>query len=274
MSLFNWRKKIKLYRYISPTKVARLESKQNSLSAFGMSGLGFGLNFARQSQPPLTDRLNRVLKQLRKHKLINTIDVENSNFIEGTALFAEFFMKGVAIWISCTSHTVLLLGGSGTYLNFENFNKPELKHVLPGSNRTAYLNACTTLWRAFLEEGKPDVSKDPTWIDSLDSFHGALGDGREVKTTSYDEIPYPPELLTEHPLAHYYEMARSSYSFCQDWLIDDLEYAAIIHTDYTFPANVTWDERVQIHKGDRFVLGSPIYMAQNTPSGGYPKKIN
>jgi len=175
-------------------------------------------------------------------------------------------MKDVAIWVAVEGRDVILLGGSSRYLNFDNVEREQYNAVLPGSNRSGILNALTTLWRvARYEDGAP--VDDPSRIEITESYHGALGDGFQVITKVVDEIPYREDIVRSH-IAEYYFDALRSYIFGGDLLVDNIEFAALVFTDYNFPDDIPGPNKLIARKGDRFLIGSPIYVAQTAPSGG------
>lgn len=257
----------KYFRYLSATKVNRLICRDSPVSSGGISILGVGGSLSRTS-PSLRQRLDSVLEDLRHSGELGNLGSPSSNFIAGKGTFVEYLMKEVVIWIGQSDTTTVLLGGSSRFLNFDNFGKDSLSGVKPGSNRTAILNALTTLWRTAEASDVKAKITDPRAIEFWDTFYGSI-DGRQVTTQSHDDIPYPLEAIVPKSVAEYLREARAAYSLCPDYLIDELEYAAIVYTDYTFRED---DERARscetpIRSGDRIVIGSPLYVAQLAPSG-------
>ena len=254
----------KYYRYLSVTKVNRLIRGESPLSAGGFSLLGIGGNLTL-SGTSLRQRLDAVLKELHGNNLLGNLSTKNSIFIAGTGLFVEYLMSDVVIWIAKLERTILLLGGSSRNLNFDNFGKNEVSGIVPGSNRTAILNAVTTLWRTAKNASTGEPIADPCQIKFWDSW-GSI-DGRTVRSEAHDDIPYPVEAIVPKSIANYMGEARAIYDLCPDYFIDNLEYAAVVYKDYTFPEDVpaTTACKWSIQAGERLIIGSPLYVAQLTP---------
>lgn len=257
------------FRYLSATKVNRLLKGDFPVSAGGFSVFGTGASLTIKSSS-LRARLERVMSALRNDQSLGDLSKLGSNFIAGRDRFVEYLMREVVIWIARTNNTILLLGGSSRFLNFDNFNGHELPGVMPGSNRTAILNALTTLWRTARSQDSGSIITDPRTIEFSETFHGSIN-GSQVVTEAHDEIPYPVEAVVPRSISDYMREARSAYDLCPDYLVDNLEYAAVIYTDYVFPDDES-PERARacetpIREGDRIVIGSPLYIAQTGPSG-------
>ena len=178
----------KYFRYLSATKVNRLVKRDFPVSGGGFSVLGTGANL--NARPPtLRERLDQALSILRKEDALCDMDSPGSTFIAGCERFVEYLMRDVVIWIAKVETTILLLGGSSRFLNFDNFGGEELSGVVPGSNRSAILNALTTLWRTAKSQTSGKIISDPRQIEFHESLYGSIN-GTQVVTNAHDEIPY------------------------------------------------------------------------------------
>jgi hypothetical protein len=257
----------KFFRYLSASKVNRLARGDEFAAGGSPSILGIGGGIIR-SPKSLIERLESVLDDLQHKKLLGSLDSRGCNFIFGQGRFVEYAMKQVVIWIAHSGSTILLIGGSTRFLNFDNFGKTEMPGVVPGTNRTAILNALTTLWRTAFPVNAANRQAGPRDIEFYDTLYGVI-DGSQVRTTSHDEIPYAVESLIPRSLRAYMREARATYELCPDCLVDNLEYAAVVYTDHMFSKGEARAVRAcerPIMAGDRLVIASPLYVAQLRPS--------
>jgi hypothetical protein len=257
-----------LYRYISTPKLQRLAGSKRVLSSATISVAGIGGGISGYRTESLDQQLQETVKRLRKTGSIGTTDTtERKNFLEGRDRFCEYLMNDVVIWITRLADPpgVLLLGGSSIHLDRNNFEKEPLAGPTPGSNRSTYLNALTSLWRSALVDGRDDLTVDPYEIAEKEANAAVFENPVRVQGQVFDEIPY--NHISTTSIYRYYADALSSYSWGSDLFIDDLAYVAIIHSYYIFE-----EARPVFHieTGDRFILGSPLYMAQMQPTGSAP----
>jgi len=259
---------MKLYRYVSQSKLRMLERDYFPIDEGGISVFGVGITLSSNEDSPLTNRLEKLRRQLERQNLLRFIDSDqSSNFMQGSGTFVEYLMKDVVIWIMVSKSFVLLLGGSSRYLNFDNFSKENLPGVVPGSNRTAILNALTTLWRSVPHISNQELNKEDPWdIAWKDAMYGSVN-GRQLVTENHDNSPYNFDIIECRSIQNYYEAAVVAYSYSPDYLIDNLEHMSIVYTDYRFQQNSRTPRGVEIRQGTRFIIGSPIYIAQVSPSG-------
>ena len=248
-----------------------LESSRRYISSTEISVLGSSVKLSGSSQIALTDRLNKVLKKLKKENLIQPISVRHSNFIEGRGWFGEYLIKGVALWICCDrdQKVFIVLGGSAAYVDLSNFEATELE-VRSGSNITTYLNAFSTLFRIPYKEGRLMYNESPEHINIFETIHGALGDGKYLKTEAFDGVPYSSEVLTSHVMLNYFKILKAKCMLSASSIIREMEYAAIVHADYVYDSI---NKDGYLENGDRFVLGSPIYIAQCSPINEATQRI-
>jgi len=230
---------VKYFRYVSASKVRMLyEQVPPPEGASESSGL--------------VARLRTVLHSLAQQNLVREFGGEKAPFVSGSLPFVECFMKGVVLWIATTNDWVLLLGGSGRYLNFDRFTREEIPHLIPGSNPTGIVNALTTLWRVLRsDDGTICDDLDPEWIATTESLHSG-----DAKCDVTDDIVYQ-NTAVPFPKWIYNNAKRASYYYSHN-SIELLEFTAKVFIDVVLDG--PWNK--VDYTGKRLVVGSPIYVAE------------
>jgi len=271
-SLARWgrSKRLRLMRYVSLSKLERLESDVTTSRTASFSIFGTGASFSTTRTQGIQSRVDRVENALRRQKLLGTLSSPGRfQFLICELPADEFVAQGVAVWVSSLEHGYVVSGGSATYLD-RNIDVFTSRGVIPGSNPSGYYAGLAAIYRQALNltgerlsiprlvmESWPANAEGGSYLAEADPDHPANSPIWRIDPR--DEV-----IAKDLDLAQIFNEAEFIHLHAGDPWRGKVRQLLLVHTDHTFE---TPHRNLDIPTGARLVVGSPLYVEQLTPTG-------
>jgi hypothetical protein len=272
-ALVNWIKPepVRLMRYVSISKLERLESDGTNAGTIAVSVLGSGGTLSQTRNPGIQSRIRRVEKALRKSQQLGTLsDSGRFQFLICDHQVREFVAQGVVVWLAPLENGYVVSGGSATYLD-RNADVFTSKGIMPGSNPSGYYAGLSALYRQALDATGTRLVLSRSELNGWPSteqngwYHAENDPGRPARSSIWRIEPKDDVIATNLDLDQIFRMARVIHQGASDPRGVRARQLLLVHTDYTFE---NLREDLHVPNGARLVIGSPLYVEQLAPAGG------